>query len=260
MQPISGQKQSSADCFLAEHVQPVQYNSIHFSVSKGDDVMKKLSTLLCAVALSVGMTGAAQAATGSSPTVSPYQSLLRPLLLPIAGLVYEGGTDTTSASVQSLVPTYVNYIKQMLPEGVAFTGEGLYVLDPTRLYFPFAYAPRVYYIYEGACYNNALGVTIGSAAPPTSSAPSGTSYTVFPLGHSSVTPVCGPSSGVGTRSTTYPLLAGDFVQLPTVNSGQQLAFFIMANMDSTGNPANEFYNGTSTKRRQLPALGGVLPG
>ena len=100
----------------------------------------------------------------------------------------------------------------------------------------------MYFLYEGACYTNALGATIANASNPTNQILTGNTFTIFPCAHSSISYICASNSGV--RSQSEPLLAGDFVQLPTVNAGQQLAFFIMANL--TGNtPADTYYNGTS---------------
>ena len=82
----------------------------------------------------------------------------------------------------------MKYIQKYLPESVAFTGAGLNQLDPKRLYFLFDYAPRVYYIYEGACYNNALGATTATMSAPSNSILTGQTYTIFPFVHSSITP------------------------------------------------------------------------
>jgi hypothetical protein len=183
------------------------------------------------------------AATAWAQTLSPIQPAQRPLGLTLVGKTYLDGSDSASAAFDTSKQSFLNIITTNLPEHVAFTGAYLNRLDPTRLYFTFSYAPRIYYIYEGACYDNALGVTIATVSAPTSKPTTGTSSTVFPFGHSSISPVC--SSGSGKRSASEPLLAGDFVQLPTVNAGQQLAFFLMANMDSKGNPADVYYNGDS---------------
>ncbi|HEX7379017.1 MAG TPA: DUF4114 domain-containing protein [Pirellulales bacterium] len=183
------------------------------------------------------------AAGASAQTKSPYQPPNRPLSLPLVGQTYLGGSDAASQAFNAYRQTYLNVITSKLPEHVAFTGANLNQLDPTRLYFLFDYAPRIYYIYEGACYNNALGVTIATVSAPTNKPTTGTSYTVFPFVHASIAPVC--ASGSGKRSSSEPLLAGDFVQLPTVKAGQQLAFFIMANMNGNSSPANVFYNGNS---------------
>jgi hypothetical protein len=183
------------------------------------------------------------AMTASAQTVSPYQPSNRPLGLSLVGKTYLDGTDAASKTFDNYKQSFLNIITTNLPESVAFTGANLNQLDPTRLYFLFDYAPRVYYIYEGACYDNALGVTIATVSAPTNKPTTGASYTVFPFVHSSIAPVC--STGSGKRSKTEPVLAGDFVQLPTVKAGQQLAFFIMADMNKSSIPDQVYYNGNS---------------
>ena len=191
--------------------------------------------------LGLGLMGCL-VAIASAATVSPVQSTLKPSGLPIIAQVDLAGSDTQSQTVQALIPGYVQMVNQYLPEGVAFTGEGLHQLDPQRLYFTFAYAPRVYYLYEGACYTNGLGATIATVTAPTNNILTGNTFTIFPDVHSSISYIC--ASGSGKRSQSEPLMAGDFVQLPTVNAGQQLSFFVMANL-SGNTPQDTYYNGTS---------------
>jgi len=197
------------------------------------------SRILLGLGLLTGLAAIAVASTNS-----PYQATDRPLNLPITAKVQLAGSDSQSQAFETLKAGYIQYIKKMLPEGVAFTGEGLNTLDPQRLYFMFDYAPRVYYIYEGACYTNALGATIATTSAPTNTPLTGNTFDIFPNVHSSISPVC--ASGSGVRSQSEPLLAGDFVQLPTVKAGQQLQFFLMANLDSNSKPADIYYNGTTT--------------
>lgn len=183
------------------------------------------------------------AATGAAQTLSSYQSPFRPSGLSIVSKVYLAGTDTVSAAEASVQNGYISMIKQYLPEGQKFTGIGLNQLDPKRLYFMFSYAPRVYFIYEGACYTDALGATIATVSAPTNKPTTGSSYTLFPNQHSWQGSACATGSA---RSSTEPLQAGDFVELPTVNAGQQLAFFIMSNLNTSGStPQYTFYNGAS---------------
>lgn len=141
-------------------------------------------------------------------------------------------------------------VKSKLPEGVAFTGVGLNQLDPRMLYFTTAYAPRVYYLYEETGPVDQLGATIGTVTTPTTGRTTGTTYTVFPNGKACNDPLY--SSNTGVRSVAYPLYPGDFVQLPTVQAGQQLAFCLANNVNSSGVPAyygsqlGVFYNGVSS--------------
>ena len=87
-------------------------------------------------------------ASASAQILSPFQPTYRPLGLPLVGQTYLAGTDTLSIAFQLYAPGYVTTIQSVLPEHVAFTGAGMNQLDPTRLYFWFNYAARVYYIYE----------------------------------------------------------------------------------------------------------------
>jgi hypothetical protein len=191
--------------------------------------------------LGLGVLGCLVAITNAA-TVSPVQSTAKPSGLTVIAQVDLAGSDAQSQTVQALVPGYVQMLNTKLPEGVAFTGAGINKLDPQRLYFMFDYAPRVYFLYEGACYTNALGATIATVSAPSSQILTGNTFTIFPNTHSSISHVC--ASGSGTRSQSEPLLAGDFVQLPTVKAGQQLSFFLMANL-SGNTPQDTYYNGTT---------------
>ena len=124
--------------------------------------------------------------------MSSYQSPYRPSGLPLVGKTYLGNTDTLSRAEYSLNSSYVSMIKQALPEGVAFTGRGINQLNPQRLYFLFSYAPRVYYIYEGACYTDALGATIATVSSPTNKPVTGTATRCFPTGNRASAP-CAPA-------------------------------------------------------------------
>ncbi len=193
--------------------------------------------LLFALALVIGFT-----ATVVASVPVPLQSPWRPLGLPLTGQVQLAGSDATAVTFETNKQTYVNYVNQMCPEGVVFSGAGLNQLDPSRLYFLFDYAPRVYFIKDGAGYQNALGATIATLSSPTSSILTGNSFTIFPNATSSLG-LCG--SGTGIESTTEPVLPGDFVQLPTVYAGQQLAFFLNANLNRQAVPEATYYNGKS---------------
>jgi hypothetical protein len=170
-------------------------------------------------------------------TKSPVQSTVKPNNTTVVGSVYEYASDTLSSSYHSNQSTYLSLINSKLQEGVAFTGEGLNQLDPTKLYFFFSYAPRVYFIYGYAGYIDGLGATIATVAAPTSGNLTGNTFTIFPDAH---------WNGSTSRSQTYPPLQGDFVQLPTVNAGQQLAFYLYSNINTSNNSVgNIFYNGAS---------------
>ena len=221
--------------------------------------MKTQDRFVLTIAVVVGLSTASVA---QAQTASPYQSDgLNTLGLSMIGKIYLAGTDTTSRSFQTLAPGYVTTVEQKLPEGVAFTGAGLNQLDPQRLYFLFDYAPRVYYLYEGAGFYNALGATIASASKPTSSILTGNTFMIFPHVKSSISPVA--SSGSGVRSSTEPLMLGDFVQLPTVKAGQQLSFFCVSNITNQTylNDSSEavFYNGAANNPDNYQHLVAFFP-
>ena len=206
---------------------------------------------------SLVLFGASASLIAATSCISPVQSPLRPLGYSIFGQVHVAGADSTAQAFETNKSTYQAYCKKMLPEGVVFTGAGLNQLDPQRLYFLFDYAPRVYFLQEGACYTDALGATIATAAAPTNTILTRTTKTIFPNNHWSLSWIC--ATGSGTRSTSEPLLAGDFVQLPTVKAGQQLAFFIMAEMDDSGNPDYVYYNGTNNNADKFQHMIAFFP-
>lgn len=199
--------------------------------------LKKNVGLVLGVAAVIGLSATVIAATYNS-----VQSSWRPLSLPLTDRAQTKGSDSTAVAFNTNLTTYSNYCNTMLPEGVVFTGSGLYQLDPQRLYFLFDYAPRVYFLKDGACYQNALGATIASLSSPSSSILTGNTFTILPNA-SSPQGVCG--AGGTTRTTSEPVIYGDFVQLPTVKAGQQLAFFLMANLNSSAVPESVYYNGIS---------------
>ena len=96
--------------------------------------------------------------------------------------------------------------------------------------------PRCYFIYGYAAFIDGYGATVATVSASTSSILTGTTFTCMSDVH---------WNGSTTRSSTYPVLPGDFVQLPTVKAGQQLAFFCYSNESSNGTPANIWYNGNS---------------
>lgn len=180
------------------------------------------------------------AASAAAQTASPIQASGRPLGLPVAGKTCLGGSDALSQSFEASKPNFLQTISASMPDGNSFNPAGLNEVDPARIFFAHDYAPRVYFLHETACDDNALGVTIGQAAAPVAGPAEGTNYTIFPSVHSSHSPVC--SSGSGVRSASEPLSPGDFVQLPNVSAGQQLAFFLMSQLDANNQPGNIHYN------------------
>jgi hypothetical protein len=209
--------------------------------------MNPRNALLCVLTLTFV---AATTAVVVASTNSPVQSPIPPYFGPLVGPVQLAGSDAQAQAFESVKAGYINKVKALLPEWVAFTGVGMNQLDPQRLYFAFPYAPRVYFIYEETGVIDQLGVTIANVAAPVQGAANGTNYTLFNSGRSCTDPLYSSDSGI--RSTNEPLYPGDFVQLPTINAGQQLAFCLADNVNAQGIPINVVgvpavaYNGVST--------------
>ncbi|XHR28179.1 MAG: DUF4114 domain-containing protein [Chthoniobacteraceae bacterium] len=165
--------------------------------------------------------------------VSPVQSTSDPLNLPVAGLVQTAGSDAASAAFQSSLPAIQALVKSTLPEYRALSAAKLSSLavNFSQLYLTADSTVRVYFISEGAAYRSSLGVNYltGYSSLPTASTAKVTSSAelVFPDA-SSNDPTSYYSSGNSVRTSTAPLLAGDFVDLGTVSSGTLLDFFLIA--------------------------------
>jgi hypothetical protein len=53
------------------------------------------------------------------------------------------GSDSLSAAFETLEPNYLAFVEAKLPEKVAFTGNGLSQLDPSRLFLSLLVLIRV---------------------------------------------------------------------------------------------------------------------
>jgi hypothetical protein len=180
--------------------------------------------------------------TAFGDNYSPVQSAYRPRGWQIYDRVQTANCDTLAQAFEADRATILQCVTSSLTEGMRYVAASQHKLDPQRLYFFSDYAPRVYFFMNGGWYTDALGVTICPAAPSTGSAPVGTNYLVFPNGNSCYSNSAPNKQTNGQRTQAVPLLSGDFVQLPTVKAGQQLALVFFTNLDSNGNPTYTFYN------------------
>ena len=183
--------------------------------------------------------------TAQAQTAASVQSLLRPLGLPLwhttNGKVMVKGSDTLSASFMSTkFNSFMDIVEDNLGESAAYSQASNNTLAPEKLFFFFDYAPRVYFLMEGAGYTNALGANICDAEVSSSSTPDTTRrFTIFPNSQS--------NKGLGgdgssNRTTSVPLQPGDFVQLPLITRGKQLELFLMANQNALAVPESTYYN------------------
>jgi hypothetical protein len=191
------------------------------------------------------VAGAMGGTTTVGSTNSTVQSSLRPLGWSIYANVKKlttiAPTDELALDFKNNLSVFTSYTAS-LKEGVAYAAATNNKLDPQRLYFFADYAPRIYFISNGGWYTDGLGVTIGPAIAPDGTPPEGTNYLVFPSLNSCYSNTCPSKQTGGSRTSSVPLLTGDFVQLPTIHVGQQLAIVFFANLNSLGTPANVFYN------------------
>ncbi|MCU0707981.1 MAG: DUF4114 domain-containing protein [Pirellula sp.] len=167
-------------------------------------------------AIAVSMLALHQSAAGQT-TATPQATPL-PLGIPIVSTVKVTGSDSKAAEFNSnWLPQFRAIINNNLKESVQFTAASGFKLDADRFFLRKAspYPIRVYFLAEGAGYQNAVGFTF---TPAGSSVP-GTPYLIFP--NSSA------RSG-STRTIDEPLKQGDFVELGHGGNGWQLDFFLLS--------------------------------
>ncbi len=158
---------------------------------------------------------------------SPVQSAARPFKLDIVAPVMAAGSDDRSAAFQKeALPALNDFLKKSLGEKVAVNDSRL-LLDPSKLKLQEKSDVRVYFVGEGAGFNNTLGFnTTGSGISE------GDPQLIFPNASSTVSsydPAKDPK-----RTSSAPLLPGDFVNLGRMDKGTVLDFFLIANGASGG--------------------------
>ncbi len=154
---------------------------------------------------------------------SDTQARARPFGLEIADTVKLAGSDARSADFQTnYLPTFENIIDANLSERGSLSDISSMALDPSKLSLSTASDVRVYFVAEGAGYHNTLGFNTEGGGVD-----SGDPKLIFPDASSSVSALT--PTAAAKRSASKPLLAGDFVDLGTMEGGQQLDFFLIAN-------------------------------
>lgn len=158
---------------------------------------------------------------------SPVQSSARPFKLDIVAPVMAAGSDDRSAAFQKeALPELNKFLQESLKEKVAVNDSRL-LLDPSKLKLQEKSDVRVYFIGEGAGFSNSLGFnTTGTGVS------GGDPQLIFPNASSTVSsydPAKDPK-----RTSSAPLLPGDFVNLGRMDAGTVLDFFLIANGASGG--------------------------
>ena len=174
----------------------------------------------------------------SQAVASSVQSSARPNGLDITGKVMTGGSDDAAARFQKeVLPGVTDLVNTKLSESKPVNDASM-LLDPSKLKLQTDSDVRVYFIGEGAGYHNTLGInTTGTGATK------GDPKLIFPDASSSVSTY--DPAQTAQRSSSAPLLPGDFVNLGKMSSGTLLNFFLIAdganggkNVYSTDQSAN----------------------
>jgi hypothetical protein len=153
--------------------------------------------------------------------VSEVQSKARPFGIDIVSKVMEAGSDRAAENFQeNALPSINALLSQTLGERQKVDAAS-YLLDPSKLQLKTDSDVRVYFVGEGAGYQNTLGFnTTGSGIT------GGDPLLIFPNASSPVStydPLRSPD-----RTRNAPLLPGDFVDLGKIGSGSLLDFFLIA--------------------------------
>ena len=160
----------------------------------------------------------------SDSQVSPVQSPARPYNLSIDAPVQLAGSDAAAKAFQTnVLPGMIATELKLLPEQKYESPSYLSSIsfDPSKLVLSSDTAARVYFLGEGAGYQNTLGISTTNSGPLSPGA-----SLIFPNASSSVG---FNGSGKPVRSTGEPLLPGDFVDLGTLKAGTALDFFLISN-------------------------------
>lgn len=160
--------------------------------------------------------------SGASPAYAALDNSFSSL--DIAGPISLANSDPAASNFQSnYLPSLVTWIKQNLPETVAVKNFSSMTLDPSMLTVKTTQDVRVYFVGEGAGYQNTLGINATGTGVKT-----GDPDIVFPNASSSISTYV-TTSPTGVRTASEPLMPGDFVDLGTMQAGTQLDFFLIAN-------------------------------
>jgi hypothetical protein len=161
------------------------------------------------------------AVSGDTAEVADVQSAARPFGLEIVGKVMEGGSDSRSEDFQKNALPSVNALLSGTLGEKQRTDASSFLLDPSKLQLKTDSDVRVYFVGEGAGYQNTLGFnTTGSGIE------SGDPLLIFPNASSPVSTYDPRKSP--DRTSSAPLLPGDFVDLGKFAGGTLLDFFLIA--------------------------------
>ncbi len=147
--------------------------------------------------------------------------------------IQPAGSDSRSAQFSAhVIPQILDIANSLLESGKVFGDRHQYRLDQDKLFTTSItpYPVRVYFIAEGAGYQNSVGLSLNYAGATTS----GDLRLVFPNASMPVQGVNFKSGNFGSRRRDAPLLPGDFVDIGVIPAGVQLDFFLVQNAANGG--------------------------
>jgi hypothetical protein len=164
-----------------------------------------------------------------TPNANAVQSPVRPFGLDIASPVYQAASDARSADfLKNTLPVLNKLLNQNLREYTSFKNVSSAALDPAKLKLAVDSMARVYFVGEGAGYQNTLGFNTLSS-PATSGTPgiTKTAQLIFPNASSNMAGALSSSTGK-ERTLSEPLQPGDFSDLGSFKAGSSLDFFLVS--------------------------------
>lgn len=166
------------------------------------------------------------ASPAGAVTYSPIQSAARPFGLSIVDKVQVAGSDTRSAAFQSqTLPTMDNWGNMDLTSPSFAQLNSLVSIDPSKIKLANSYDTRVYFVGDNTSKHSSLGFNTAGGGIT-----GGNPKLIFPDASESITLTKpkGSKTWELTRTTTDPLLPGDFVSLGTLQAGKTLDFFLIS--------------------------------
>jgi hypothetical protein len=190
--------------------------------------MKVLVGMALGVAALTGVANRAWAMVELPDNASIRTSTLG---LELAGKVELAGSDSRSETFQKeVLPEIQKIVNLNLAERVSMGKVETFALDPKQLALSYASNVRVYFVGEGAGYQNSLGFYTTEYSQQMGIGATDAKI-IFPNASSN-------SSYMGEsdvwRTPSNPLLSGDFVDLGTQTAGTQLSYFLVSNGNQGG--------------------------
>ncbi|NMG10237.1 DUF4114 domain-containing protein [Brasilonema sp. UFV-L1] len=186
-------------------------------------MMKKSLTGIFAVA-AAAVTSVFSAPSGASAATFTWDNLT----------TYEvKDKSTDNSQVQSLIPQFQQYVQN---EGITIPEDKLNKLDPTKLSLKYDNNIRVWFLNEGAIYQDQLAYE----------AIKGSDYQKgLIFNNISCNTSNGANSACQLGENNGVLDIGDYVDLGTISGGTQLNFFLKA--DGFNNPNGNVYGADATQ-------------